>query len=131
VRTKQIPPHLSDEDEQRLQQRVAHVQYWLDNFAPAAVKFNIKKKLPQVLLTSEEKLLLSRLKEIIPDIAWDAEAIHNAIYTISEKEQLPVKTAFKALYQVLLGQEQGPRAGYFLSNLDKQFVVKRLIEAIK
>jgi lysyl-tRNA synthetase class I len=32
---------------------------------------------------------------------------------------------------VFLGQDKGPRAGYFLSNLNKDFVLKRLQEAIK
>jgi len=38
---------------------------------------------------------------------------------------------FAAIYQIILGQEKGPRAGFFLSNLDKDFVIKRVKEAIK
>ena len=40
-------------------------------------------------------------------------------------------TAFQAIYQVILGQQQGPRAGYFLSKLEKEFVLKRVTEAVK
>jgi lysyl-tRNA synthetase class I len=32
---------------------------------------------------------------------------------------------------VILGKDKGPRAGYFLSNLDKDFVLKRFKEAVK
>ena len=46
-------------------------------------------------------------------------------------EKIPIKIAFQAIYQIILGQEKGPRAGYFLSNLDKDFVLKRVKEAIK
>ena len=48
-----------------------------------------------------------------------------------EKQKIPIKQAFKTIYQIILGQEKGPRAGYFLSNLDKDFVLKRVKEAVK
>jgi lysyl-tRNA synthetase class 1 len=71
------------------------------------------------------------MHEKIPDLKWGPEEIHNAIYEISKEKNLQIKTAFKTIYQVLLGQEKGPRAGYFLSNLDKQFVLERVSEAVK
>ena len=68
---------------------------------------------------------------MLPDLQWDAETIHNTIYDIAENQHLPTKIAFQTFYQILLGQEKGPRLGYFLSSLDKQFVMARIKEAIK
>ena len=130
-RTEQIPEKIEKTDEQHIQQRADHVQYWLENFAPELVKFNVKEKMPEITLTAEQKRFLSSAGEKIPEIEWAPEDIHNAIYELSETQQLKVQTAFKTLYQILLGQEKGPRAGYFLSNLDKQFVLERITEAIK
>jgi len=131
LRTGQIPKDLNKQDEERLKQRTEHARYWLDNFAPDMVKFEVKKKLPKVNLDKEQKKFLLSLSEKISSINWEAEDIHNLIYDISEKEKIPIKTAFTTIYQIILGQEKGPRAGYFLSNLDKDFVVKRIKEAIK
>ncbi|MCK5458899.1 MAG: lysine--tRNA ligase, partial [Thermoplasmatales archaeon] len=64
-------------------------------------------------------------------ISWSPEEIHNAIYETSKEKDIQIKTAFKTLYQIILAQEKGPRAGYFLSNIDKQFILKRLTEAVK
>jgi len=131
LRTNQIPKNLSKEDEKHLEQRAEHADYWLDTFAPDMVKFEVKKKLPSVKLNSDQNKFLGSLVETLNSISWDAEAIHNAIYETSQKQKIQTKVAFSAIYQIILGQEKGPRAGFFLSNLDKDFVVKRIKEAVK
>ena len=131
IRTDQIPKDLNKQDDEHLKQRAAHVRYWLDNFAPDMVKFEVKKDLPKIKLAEDQKKFLSTLINTISSKSWDAEDIHNAIYEASEKEKIPIKSAFTSIYQIILGQEKGPRAGYFLSNLDKDFVLKRVKEAIK
>jgi lysyl-tRNA synthetase class 1 len=131
LRTRQIPSDVKTEDEEHLRQRAEHVRYWLEQFAPDEVKFELQATLPAVTLTAEQRTVLSRLKEKLPSLPWDPETIHNSIYEVSEETKIPIKTAFQAIYQILLGQEKGPRAGFFLSTLDKQFVVNRVTEAIK
>lgn len=129
-RTEQIPEKLGKSDEEHLKQRAEHAQYWLDNFAPDMVKFEVKKELPPIKLNDEQNKFLKTFLEKITSIKWDAEEIHNAIYEASEKEKIPIKTAFTTIYQIILGKEKGPRAGFFLSNLDKKFVEKRVKEAV-
>ncbi len=131
LRTGQIPDDLNKEDETHLKQRTEHVKYWLDNFAPDMVKFEVKKKLPKIALSKDRKEFLLSLQEKILKISWSPEEIHNAIYETSKEKDIQIKTAFKTLYQIILAQEKGPRAGYFLSNIDKQFILKRLTEAVK
>ncbi len=131
VRTKQIPKDISKKDEDHIKQRAEHTRYWLDSFAPEMVKFEVKKKLPKLSLTKEQQKFLKVFFEKISKVEWDAEKIHNIIYETSENEKIPIKIAFKTLYQIILDQEKGPRAGFFLSNLDKDFVEIRIKEAIK
>ena len=130
-RTRQMPQKLKKEDEAHLQQRTEHVRYWLERFAPEEVKFEVQRTIPKASLTAEQKIILTFFKEKIPLLSWEPEAIHNAIYEISEETKIPIKTAFQAIYEIILGNQQGPRAGYFLSNLDKQFVLQRVTEAVK
>jgi len=131
IRTRQISKKISKEDEEHLKQRAEHVRYWLSIFAPDEVKFEVKEKLPTISLTEEQQTVLSHFKEKIPDLSWEPEAIHKAIYELSEVTKIPIKTVFSAIYQILLGQDKGPRAGFFLSNLKKQFVLERITEAVK
>ena len=109
----------------------SHVRYWLDNFAPDMLKFEVKKKLPKVTLSKEQKEFLEILHEKFLKISWSPEEIHNAIYEASKEKDIQTKIAFTTLYQIILGQEKGPRAGYFLSNIDKQLILKRITEAVK
>ena len=131
LRTNQVPKDVKKEDEEHLKQRTEHVRYWLENFAPDTVKFKVAKETPKITLTGEQKAFLQFMQEKIQNIKWEPEEIHNMIYEISEEKNLQIKTVFKTIYQVILGQEKGPRAGYFLSNLDKQFVIERISEAVK
>jgi len=131
LRTGQIPKDIKKKDEEHLKQRTEHVKYWLDNFAPDMVKFNVKKDLPKLDLNDDQKRFLRSFISIAENLNWDAEAIHNGIYESSEKESITIKTSFITIYQIILGKEKGPRAGYFLSNLDKDFVLKRFEEAVK
>jgi lysyl-tRNA synthetase class 1 len=131
LRTGQIPKDLSETDEEHLKQRAEHANYWLENFAPEIIHFKVSKMMPKLKLTGEEKKFLVNLTQKISSSSWDAEDIHNAIYEATEEEEITTKTAFKTIYQVILNQEKGPRAGYFLSNLDKEFVLKRFKEAVK
>ena len=131
LRTGQIPNDLKKEDEIHLKQRAEHVKYWRDNFAPDMVKFEVKKKMPKTTLLKKQKEFLLSLRDEISKIAWEPEEIHKAIYHIAKENDIPIKTAFKTLYQIILGQEKGPRAGYFLSNIDKQFILERVTEAVK
>jgi lysyl-tRNA synthetase class 1 len=64
--------------------------------------------------------LAARLKALGPDA--DAEAIQNEVYEAGKEAGFePLRAWFSALYEVLLGQQQGPRFGSFaaLFGLDR------------
>ncbi len=44
-----------------------------------------------------------------------AEEMQNLVYTVAQKHQIEVKDWFKALYEILLGAESGPRFGSFIA----------------
>ena len=70
--------------------------------------------------------LLGELKSL-PDDA-DAEAIQTQVYEVGKRHPLPdLRSWFKALYEILLGQSQGPRMGSFIALYGRQETI-RLIE---
>ncbi len=129
LRTKQINKDIEKLEEEKIRQRSEHVIYWLKYFAPDKLKFEIKDKLPNIILSDIQKKIILKLIEKFGSIEWEPNTLHNEIYDVSQCENIPIKTTFKTLYQILLGQNEGPRAGYFISSLDRDFVVKRLKEA--
>ena len=57
------------------------------------------------------------------------DAWQDAIFATATGLGLEPKAAFSALYLAFLGRTNGPRAGWLLASLDRQFVVSRLREA--
>ncbi|MHC1585013.1 MAG: lysine--tRNA ligase, partial [Candidatus Syntropharchaeia archaeon] len=62
---------------------------------------------------------------------WKADELHNEIYKIAEEIEMDPKDLFRAIYLSLLGSESGPRAGWFLLSLDREFLKKRFREVEK
>jgi lysyl-tRNA synthetase class 1 len=113
-----------------LRQRAAYAQRWLDTFAPEELRFQVQTELPPVShdLTHEQQLALQRLGERLQP-GMTGEQIHQLIYALKDELGVRPDLLFKAIYTVLLGKSQGPRAGWFLSTLDPHFVKQRFAEA--
>ena len=122
---------LKDYDEERLKERYEKIIYWLKNYAPESIKFEVKKEMPNVEISEEEKEFLKKLKEAFLNIEWDAEKIHTTIHETAKKVGISSKNAFRTIYKIFIEKDRGPRAGYFLQSLGKDFVLERIEEAIK
>ncbi len=59
------------------------------------------------------------------------EDIQHKLHEIKDTFTIPPSELFGALYLAFLGKSYGPKIGWFLSVLPKEFVLKRLEEAIK
>jgi len=118
------------EDYQRFKKRADKVEYWLENYAPDMVKFSLKKELPDVDLNDKERRFLEMYLKKIDDHDWDSDTLHKLVHSTAEEVEIAKGKAFRSIYKILLGESKGPRLGRFLSQLEKDFVKKRLKEAI-
>lgn len=112
----------------QFEERVNNVIYWLDTYAPKFVKFQVQEKnIPKLPLTDEQTRFLNDLANLIENTNYtNAEDLHDTMYEILESQDLKPQKGFQAIYKMVLGQKQGPRAASFLLSLDKDFVIKRL-----
>ncbi|MFA5314110.1 MAG: lysine--tRNA ligase [Methanomassiliicoccales archaeon] len=117
---------MQQEDRDVLKERVDCVRHWLANFAPEEMKFSIAKEKPDVTLTEQEKAMLRSMHQVLQGVEWRGDNIHNAVYECAKNSGMPTKAAFQALYMIFIAKKQGPRLGYFLSSLDKAFVLDRI-----
>lgn len=68
--------------------------------------------------TEDECTALTDLRNELAGMATDtpAEEIQNAVYAAGKRDAFPdLKTWFRSLYEILLGQSQGPRMGSFIA----------------
>jgi lysyl-tRNA synthetase class 1 len=83
-------------------------------------------------LDAAQRSVLSNLADAAAALdagGWTGEALQAAIFTAAQDAGLPAGRAFAALYAAFLGQPHGPRAGWLLASLDRDFVIGRLREA--
>ncbi len=100
---------------------------WLDTYAPENVKFSVQEQLPEAELTPGQKLFLSHLADTIErEKDLNGQGTHDAIYAAAELAGIKAGQAFVAIYRVILAKDSGPKAGWFLSSLDGQWLVTRL-----
>lgn len=120
---------LTDEDKKAAAERIKYVKIWLEKFAPAEVKFSVKENLPEEAkqLTDLQKKLLGKMAEEL-DKTLEAEELQNKIYELGQELGLKGSESFQAVYLSLLGKNHGPKAGWLIASLDKDFVAKRFKE---
>lgn len=117
----------SDEAEV-IKREIAFIDAWLEKRAPEEVKFDIVTDIADVQkVTENQKSFLSDLANKIQQAPKDADGewFHKAIYNLKETSGLAPQAMFATLYKVLIGKTSGPRAGYFLSILPRDWLIAR------
>ena len=109
----------------RLESRMNQVQNWLKFYAPDFVKFHVQKELPRVEINDEQNEFLNNIADILEENDLTPEELHDQMYLKLNELGLKPQKAFQAIYKVIIGKKQGPRAASFILSLDKNFVIRR------
>ncbi|HET7528639.1 MAG TPA: lysine--tRNA ligase [Candidatus Saccharimonadales bacterium] len=116
-----------DDQQDIILQELKFIDNWLKKWAPEDVKFQLATNPPKILEDKEISFLKSLAAKIQAAPAdADGEWFHKAIYEFKDTAGLAPKQLFGTLYKVLINQESGPRAGWFLSILPREWLIKRL-----
>ncbi|MFA5076526.1 MAG: lysine--tRNA ligase [Patescibacteria group bacterium] len=123
---------LTASEKAEIQTRADYAKKWLSTYAPDNYKFNVLEKLPTLNLAIKQKELLAELlKTFQTQKKWTGENLHSALHQIKTNQAADPKEFFSAIYQIFLGKDSGPQAGWLLASLDYDLVAKRLAEATK
>ncbi|MEK7109419.1 MAG: lysine--tRNA ligase [Patescibacteria group bacterium] len=118
-----INKEFPDADQAELTERAAYAKKWLAEYAPEKFVFKLQESLPAVEITQEQKTNLKQIFEFLnskPNAT--AEELHAKLHELK---------AFKEIYLVFLNKDHGPKAGWFIASLPRDFVLERLQEASK
>ena len=117
-------------DEESVKRRVENARNWLSSYAPDSAIFEIQGKLPAAAKSLSEEQR-SGLLRIASGIGGDlvAKDMHDLVYAVAEEVGVSASEMFQAVYTTILGKDSGPRAGYFMASLDRDFLLNRLKEA--
>ncbi|WP_094227464.1 lysine--tRNA ligase [Methanolobus psychrotolerans] len=137
-------------NEKCIRELAENVGNWLEMYAPDNAKFSVQEELPVMAatITDFQRAFLISFSDLLDKSGeLTGEDYHNLVYSSKEPgselntmianamevapESLQVdpKELFKAIYISVLGQASGPKAGWFLSSLEKDFLARRFREA--
>ena len=117
-----------DEDADIIKAELKFIDAWLEKRAPEDVKFALAEKVDSGQFSDKEKQFLISLAAKIEAAPADADGdwFHKTIYDLKDSSGLEPKEMFTTLYRALIGKDSGPRAGWFLSILPRDWLLKRL-----
>ncbi len=117
-----------DQDEATIRTELQFIDAWLQAWAPDEVTFSVVTSFDGSSLSDVQKQFLASLADKIAQASADADGewFHKAVYDLKDTAGLAPKELFATLYQALIGQDSGPRAGWFLSLLPRDWLIKRL-----
>ncbi len=117
-----------DEDAEIIRSELSFIDEWLNKWASDDVKFEPAKHVNPDDFSDQEKQYMSSLADKIVDAPEDADGawFHLAIYGHKESTGMQPKELFTTLYRALIDKDSGPRAGWFLSILPRDWLIKRL-----
>lgn len=118
----------AEEDADIIREELKFIDQWLNLRAPDDVKFSLADKVDPDDFSETEQHFLKALGERVAQAPQDADGMyfHERIYELKDQLGLQPKDMFAALYKALIGKSSGPRAGWFLSILPRDWLVRRL-----
>lgn len=116
-------------DDGHVLRRLKLAHYWATHFAPDNAVVSIKPNQSAIVtLSVQQRKALSTLKKELESKEWEENDLQNRIYDIAKETEVPMQKFFEAIYQVLMGRNQGPRAGQFIAAIGTKKIAKILGE---
>ena len=81
---------------------------------------------PEIVFNKEDLERINQLREKMIEVGWTPDEIHDSFYELQEAGETPAKEYFRIMYSVILGKEKGPRLGFFLATMGRDFITERL-----
>lgn len=119
---------IANSEESTIRKELSFIDEWLDHRAPEDVRFSLADSLNSSEFSDKEKQFFAKLAEMIENAPIDADGkwFHGAIYELKDKLEMQPNELFSALYRLLINKNSGPRAGWFLAILPREWLISRL-----
>lgn len=102
--------------------RITLAGNWADDFG--------KFERTQVVLSDAEKKAVSELIEIIRKES-DTKILQGSVFDTARKHGVEPKQFFKILYNILVGTDQGPRLGPYITDVGREKVAEMLSQHVQ
>ena len=119
---------LTETEKELLATRAEYARFWLATYAPAQYRYVLQETMPDIQISDTQKQALILLQDYMSE-PRTGEELHARLHELKTEVPIQPKELFAAIYELFLARTSGPKAGWFLSVLPHEFVLKRLGEA--
>jgi lysyl-tRNA synthetase class 1 len=119
---------LTPEEEEKLMERANYARFWLEMYAPDSARYVLQEEAPTTAFT-DAQLKAFRALETFVDEERTGEEVHAFLHALKTDIPIAPKELFSGIYELFLGRSSGPKAGWFLSVLPRDYVLNRLRKA--
>ncbi|GGN06671.1 lysine--tRNA ligase [Halarchaeum nitratireducens] len=121
-----IPEGASEEAVAAALERVERAREWAER-TDNQYNYRIERRtMPAVDVDEETAAALDDLAAFIEDEEPDGETLQGEVYETAKRHDIDIGDFFATGYRLFFDEEQGPKLGQFLADLDREFVVTRL-----
>ena len=120
---------LTPEEEAKLLERVQYARFWLEMYAPESARYILQEEAPTYAFTDAQKASFKALLTFV-DEERTGEEVHAFLHALKTDIPIEPKELFTGIYQLFLGRASGPKAGWFLSVLPRDYILNRLKKAL-
>lgn len=119
---------LTELDKKELRLRSEYARVWLDRAADEEYKFILQETLPEAysLTDAQRSALRAVFAYVEAHPVLDGQELHTALHDLRKQSGLEAKPFFGPMYAALLHKDHGPKMGWFLSVLPREFLLDRL-----
>ena len=119
---------VAETDAAIIQTELTFIDEWLTRRAPDDVKFSLLEHVQPAGFSEKEQAFLRALGDKVAQAPEDADGawFHEAMYSLKDTADMTPKEMFTTLYRAVIGKQSGPRAGWFLSILPREWLIQRL-----
>ena len=132
VQLVQMPNKKEEIKKEGFEEWARYAKIWIEKYAPESEKFLLQQSLPESVknLSDKQKEYLRKVSLEL-NKSWKPEDFQVNLFEWAKELKLSSKDAFSAIYIPLLNKSYGPKAGWIILSLDKEFVKKRFLDAVK
>ncbi|HYE23075.1 MAG TPA: lysine--tRNA ligase [Candidatus Paceibacterota bacterium] len=116
---------LTQEEETKLSERAGYARFWLEMYAPESARYVLQEVVPTVSFSEAQKAAFKALMTFV-DEERTGEEVHAFLHALKTDIPISPKELFSGIYELFLGRTSGPKAGWFLSVLPRDYVLNRL-----
>lgn len=122
---------LTEDELHVLEERAQYAKFWLATYAPKEFKYKLQETLPRVILSEVQKKALTMLANFLREKERSGEVLHARLHEMKTEIPIYPQDLFQAIYRIFLDRDSGPKAGWFLAGIPRDFVIARLNEAVQ